>query len=788
MSSTGLLDRVLAAFVASLAPLDDAVSSPQKVAAFLDQFGWSLSDADSTRVTNALSGVTFTADPSTMSTEQLVSHVGSVTEAVRGIAASGAPADFASTFPSELLDFLIYSALAQHGPQIFAILHLGGVLTEQRLPAAAATGRGEYVARRVHWDRLTDLAGDPIATVKQAYGWGSTFDGDTFLRSVGILIQAFGGNAGRHLADRRLVDQFYADDAPNRSAVTNLIVSVPYLNASTFGDGVSASTSIALLGIPIPPSATVAAAPDGLALLPMISGQASESTPLSDQVTLTLGGDFLSRPVRAELHPGSAVVRGSQGDTHVDANARITAKSPPTNPWRAFGDAESSRLEVTAAHAGLAMQGDVDGDLDLQVEVGLDTAALVINLGDGDGFVQGTLGSQSARSPLSLVVKWSSHTGFALGGQPKLAVSLPVGQSLGAVATITSVGLALAGADNDAVAFDATLTFSTSLGPFALTVADAGLRILVRPVGDADPPGNLGNVDLGLGFKPPSGVGVALDSSVVTGGGFLEQTADQYAGGLELSVSGYALKAFGLIQTALPGGQAGYSFIAVISAEFVPSIELPFGFTLDGVGGMIGVNRTIDQDAVESALWAHHLDGLLFPANPIAAAPQLLSALDSYFPGAHGRYVFGPLAKIGWGGVVDGEVALMLELPEPVKLLLIGEVQALVPAQSPQLELHISFDGGIDFGKKLAFFDATLHDSHITSYPISGDLAFRYGWGATPRWRSRSAASTRTSSRRPAFRRSSGWRSRSARASRRSRRRPTSRSRPTRCSSERGWS
>ena len=43
--------------------------------------------------------------------------------------------------------------------------------------------------------------------------------------------------------------------------------------------------------------------------------------------------------------------------------------------------------------------------------------------------------------------------------------------------------------------------------------------------------------------------------------------------------------------------------------------------------------------------------------------------------------------------------------------------------------LHISFDGGIDFGAKLAFFDASLHDSKIAGYPISGDLAFRYGWG-----------------------------------------------------------
>ena len=51
------------------------------------------------------------------------------------------------------------------------------------------------------------------------------------------------------------------------------------------------------------------------------------------------------------------------------------------------------------------------------------------------------------------------------------------------------------------------------------------------------------------------------------------------------------------------------------------------------------------------------------------------------------------------------------------------------PTAKPVLVLHISFDGGIDFGAKTAFFDASLHDSKIAGYPISGDLAFRYGWG-----------------------------------------------------------
>jgi hypothetical protein len=92
--------------------------------------------------------------------------------------------------------------------------------------------------------------------------------------------------------------------------------------------------------------------------------------------------------------------------------------------------------------------------------------------------------------------------------------------------------------------------------------------------------------------------------------------------------------------------------------------------------------------------------------------------------------VFGPLAKIGWADdIVTGEAALLLELPEPIKLLLIGDVQVGVPSNDPQLVLHISFDGGVDVGKQLAFFDATLHDSRLESYPISGDLAFRYSWG-----------------------------------------------------------
>ena len=661
MSSDGVLSSALAGFVASLRVVRDAVASPDAFTAFLAQFGWTLAPADLTSVTSAVKDLASVPDDtSSLNLEQLAAAIVSAASVIRRITSSGAPAAFASTFPRELLDYVVYTAIGGQGPPgLFAVLHFVGVLGERRVPADATTGRAEYTERLVAWDVLTALPDQPLATVEKSYGWGSAFDADGFLRSIGILIRAFGGNAGIYGADAALVSQYYASGAPQAAGVRNLIVSAPFLQESVTSATTSAAVKLALLGLPIPPSAAAAAPADGLALMPVITGAAAETVPLSDNVTLTISGDFLVRPVRAEIHPGASAVRATPGDSHVDATVRLDAKAPAATPWLAFGGSASSRLEVSAAHASLGLSGTVDGDLVLQVEVGLDTATLVIDLSESDSFVQGAAGSQPARSPLSLVAKWSSDAGFALVGQPRLGVTIPVDATIGSLARIETVGLALTPAGG-AMGIDATLSFVASLGPVNITVSEAGLRTQVQPVGDADPPGNLGNVDLQFGFKPPSGIGVQLDQAIVTGGGFLAHDAQkaEYAGALDLSLEGLAVKAYGLIQTKLPGGQAGYSFIAVISAEFLPAIELPFGFSLDGVGGLIGINRSISQSAIESALWAGHLDGLLFPKDPVASAPQLLSALDTYFPAAPGRYVVGPLVKIGWSAsLVVGEMA-----------------------------------------------------------------------------------------------------------------------------------
>jgi hypothetical protein len=172
--------------------------------------------------------------------------------------------------------------------------------------------------------------------------------------------------------------------------------------------------------------------------------------------------------------------------------------------------------------------------------------------------------------------------------------------------------------------------------------------------------------------------------------------------------------------------------VIVISAEFTP-IQLGFGFTLLGVGGLVGINRTLDQDALRGAIRSHGLDNILFPHDVVENAPAIIHDLTAIFPASEGRYVFGPLAKFGWGTptVIDAELGLILVLPGPL-LALLGEVHSTLPNQESALvNINIAIAGVLDFPQKKFSLDGSLHDSKVGQYTLSGDMAMRLSWGAS---------------------------------------------------------
>jgi hypothetical protein len=51
---------------------------------------------------------------------------------------------------------------------------------------------------------------------------------------------------------------------------------------------------------------------------------------------------------------------------------------------------------------------------------------------------------------------------------------------------------------------------------------------------------------------------------------------------------------------------------------------------------------------------------------------------------------------------------------------------------APLLRIQINFLGVIDFDNKLISFDASLYDSNLLIYTLTGDMAFRLAWGDNP--------------------------------------------------------
>ena len=155
---------------------------------------------------------------------------------------------------------------------------------------------------------------------------------------------------------------------------------------------------------------------------------------------------------------------------------------------------------------------------------------------------------------------------------------------------------------------------------------------------------------------------------------------------MQLAFGGIELNAIGLLTTQMPDGSAGYSLLILISTEFEP-MQLGFGFTLNGVGGLMGLHRSANIEALRAGIRQNTLDAILFPDDPMRDAPRIISDLRRVFPPTQGRHIFGPMALIGWGNpkCFTAKVGILVELPDPARLVILGQAKAVLPSEDKQL-------------------------------------------------------------------------------------------------------
>jgi len=371
----------------------------------------------------------------------------------------------------------------------------------------------------------------------------------------------------------------------------------------------------------------------------------------------------------------------------------------------------------------------VNGSLSPSFALKLTGGHAMIRPDGADSFVSSLVPAGGVEAKFDVGVRWSATQGFSFEGSASAAIDIPLNVAVGGL-RIDSLHIELL-PSGAGLAVEVSVTCGATIGPVGVSMQRVGAHVAI-----VAQDGNLGPIDVSLDFKLPSGVGLSIDAAGVSGGGFLghDDAKHEYSGVLQLQFTDLALQAFGLITTQVAGG-SGYSLIALVDANF-PPIPLGWGFTLNGVGGLLAIHRTADVDALHAALKAGKLSTILFPKNAITNAPLILAQLDALFPTAPGRFLFGPMALIGWGTptVLTVALALVVELPEPIRVILIARLAVRIPSDSHAL-VRINMDalGILDLSQSLLSLDATLFDSKIVGYTLSGDMALRVNWSSAQR-------------------------------------------------------
>jgi uncharacterized protein DUF6603 len=608
---------------------------------------------------------------------------------------------FAAVLPVRIVDYLILRYLETYYPLLCANLQLLGIAERASMPSVDAAHPRHYL-RRTTLSRIGDWFQSPENVMRSVYGWNDpAFDGSLLLQRINQVLFAAG-----------LPATFVPASATAPAVLKFLIFTLQPKLAST-PRALQLSADFAL---PAQFSFEV----------PLISAnwELVTSVEAAFDAGLTI---LIEPPLAVSIQPPAGTLSG-------DVSLKLEGASPdPAQPFRILGKQSGTRIEAKSIDVGATGSfawnpASNRAEADFGVEASISGGKIVLDIAGGDGFLKDVLPADGFTFNFDLTVGYSGKRGLYVSGAAGIEVALALNVSLGPIDIET---LYLAIRIGPTLDLEVSVAASAEIGPISASIDHIGLLASLKFAR-----GNLGPVDLGFAFKPPSGLGLDIDAGPISGGGFIsfDSNTGRYAGVLSLSLYGLSITAIGILDTRLPGGQSGYSFLIIISVTF-SGVQLGFGFTLTGVGGLCGINRSMLVDAIQAGLRQHALDAILFPPDPIKNAPQIISTLGTIYPPAIGRYVFGPMLQIGWGTptLVRAEIGFIIEVPSPVVIAILGQLAMELPTQDEALvEFHIDVLGVIDFGQKLFSIDATIHDSRILTFTITGDMAMRLTWGDSP--------------------------------------------------------
>jgi hypothetical protein len=616
--------------------------------------------------------------------------------------------DFVANLSKNLVDYLVINYIESNTPTAAAALEFLGVV--ERSPQNVGSVNPvhpAYTKKALHLDELTSAFSNPTEHLRKLYKWGDNdFDGALMLERLNKVMLSLGLPV--------LLD----------TSVTPNTLNILFFELSAKTDLVPPALQLLLKYV-----FTVGGT------YRVTREQWRAEAGVQAQIPLQ-AGIVLKPDLNVTIIPPTA------GTIQGEVFLRWLVNPPPGHPKLILlGQEGAGRVELAGFRAEARVDLTWDGTKatsELIIEGELTGGSIVVDATEGDGFLAKILPGTRIQADFDMLMGVSSQRGFYFTGSSALEIRLPVHIEIG---PISLEGLTITlkiGQNKDTGVMELPIALGADikaeLGPLVAVVQNIGL--IARFSFPKDNSGNLGGgAQLDFAFKPPNGVGLSIDAGGIKGGGFLYLDFDkgEYIGALELEFQGlFSLKAVGIINTKMPDGSDGFALLIIIVAEFSP-IQLGYGFSLNGVGGLLGVNRTVRIEVLRAGVKTGALNSVLFPRDVVANIARIVSDLKQVFPIETGHFLIGPMAKIGWGSsILTLELGLLLDIPRPMFAIL-GVLRLSLPQESaPVLKLQVNFLGVVDFENKYISFDASLFDSTLLVFTLTGDMALRINWGAQP--------------------------------------------------------
>jgi hypothetical protein len=445
-----------------------------------------------------------------------------------------------------------------------------------------------------------------------------------------------------------------------------------------------------------------------------------------------------------EPRPGSAIA-----PTTNEATLRIFRDTAEGVPDLLFGPPYDTR--VVARDIGLEVRLRELGEPSVEVVGRADGFGVVLtnrwfrSLGESESRLR-----EGLRFDVDLEARLTEGAGFSFSAEGALAVRVQIGKEFTLKVLKLKVHSILvtvpirADQDHFDIRGEVRAHWSATVGPVTLVMDGAGGWVGWW----ADDPGGSKHC---IGLLPPTGVGLLLELPGVSGGGFIDFTGgpnDRYGGLLTLNVgppkglARWSVTAFAIHELGGSPTEADRdrTFVLVIGATFRPGVSLGYGIFWIGAGGIIGIDRQANTDALRERLTAGAVGNILFAEDPVRNAPALLGDLKALFPAKPGYTVVGLTMQLGWAPLKDDYlvrlaigVLVEFEHKTPRKVVLLGSLHIAIPDNPKLLDIQVDAVGVFDIARHTLEVDATIRRGAVMGlFKVTGDGGLRSSWGDTP--------------------------------------------------------